>query len=97
MSRVRMIVSELVGLACDSLGNLGTAIADIDAIQAGETIEVAAPFRVRYSYPLATFDYGGIAALTGRIIFELRERMQNGSAIARADRGMLVILFPSGG
>ena len=36
-----MVVSQLTGLALDGVGDLGPAVADVDAVQAGEGVQKA--------------------------------------------------------
>ena len=54
MADIGVVVAQLVGLLGDGLGNLSLAVADVDAVEAGEAVEAA--------LAVAVFDIDAAAA-----------------------------------
>ena len=78
-SPVGMEVGQLVGLFGDRLGDLGAAIADVDAIEGGESVQQPAAVLVDDVDALAALDDLGLAA--GGVGIKLGQRVQDALAV----------------
>ncbi len=70
---IGVVVGELARLGGDGVGDLGAAVADIDAVEPGEGVEAFAPVAVGDEDAFATFDDAG-----GRFAARMRAHRRRG-------------------
>src|SRR3546814_5369707 len=89
MPDIGVVVGELLGLLMDRIGDLGAAIADIHAIEAGERVEGFAPLAVDDRDSLAAGD-DAVRRLAGRMLAHMGRGMEEMGAVDRPKLGGVI-------
>ena len=80
MADVGVVVGELAGLGGDRLGDLGAAVADVDAVEAGEGVEQAVAVAVLDVDAGAAGDDAG-GGLAAGVLGEVGRGVEEGFAV----------------